>query len=225
METLHAVSRRDFLRAGGVVVVKVFASGAVFPNWAGAQDSGAAADLGKSLDPNVVDSFLAIHADGSVTLYTSRVDVGTGLRIAMSQMAAEELGVPVERVTVVEGDTALTPDHGGTGGSTGIPIGATRVRQAAATASQALLRLGSDQLKRPAAELTIIDGIVQPIAGGPGVSIATLIGGKRLDLQDRSRKSPTEGSRSLYGGGKTDPSARPAAEKASGAKCFLCRTS
>ena len=182
METLHTVSRRDFLRTGGAVVVS-FACGAVLPKWTCAQGSGAAADLGKSLDPNEVDSFLAIHADGSVILYTSRVDVGTGLRIAMSQMAAEELGVPIARVTVVEGDTALTPNHGGTGGSTGIPVGATRVRQAAATARQALLRLGAEQLKRPATELTIRDGIVQPATGGSGVGIATLIGGKRLDLK------------------------------------------
>ena len=65
-------------------------------------------------------------------------------------MAAEELGIPVERITLVEGDTALTPDHGGTGGSTGIPQGAVAVRQAAATARQALLSLGAEQLKRPA---------------------------------------------------------------------------
>lgn len=188
METLHTVSRRDFLWTGGAVVVS-FASGAVLPKWTGAQGSVAAPDLGKSLDPNEVDSFLAIHADGSVTLYTSRVDAGTGLRIAMSQMAAEELGVPVERVTVVEGDTALTPDHGGTGGSTGIPVGATRVRQAAATARQALLRLGAEQLKRPATELTIVDGVVQPVTGGSGVAIATLIGGKRLDLKIDAKAS------------------------------------
>ena len=182
METLHAVSRRDFLRTGGAVVVS-FALSSALPKWTGAQGFDAAADVGKSLDPNEVDSFFAIHTDGSVTLYTSRVDVGTGLRIAMSQMAAEELGVPVERVTVVEGDTALTPNHGGTGGSTGIPVGATRVRQAAATARQALLRLGAEQLKRPATELTIMDGIVQPLTGGSGVGIASLIGGKRLDLK------------------------------------------
>src|SRR5258708_39167517 len=84
METLHAVSRRDFLRAGGVVVVS-FASGAVLPRLAGAQGSAPTTDMGKPLDANEVDSFLAIHATGSVTLYTSRVDVGTCLKTAMSQ--------------------------------------------------------------------------------------------------------------------------------------------
>ena len=148
-----------------------------------AQGSSAVADLGRSLDPNEVDSYFAIHADGSITLYTSRVDIGTGIRIALSQMAAEELGVPAERITMVEADTALTPDHGPTGGSQGIPVGGTRIRQAAATARQALLRLGAEQLKRPATELTIVDGIVQPIAGGAGASIGTLISGKHLNLK------------------------------------------
>jgi nicotinate dehydrogenase subunit B len=182
METLNTVSRRDFLRAGGAVVVS-FSLGAALPNLAGAQSAAPTADLGKPLDPNEVDSFLAIHADGSVTLYTSRVDVGTGLRTAMSQIAAEELGIPVERFTVVEGDTALTPDHGGTGGSSGIPVGAARVRMAAATARQALLRLGAQQLQRPESELTVADGYVQPVGTGLGASFATLMNVKRLDMK------------------------------------------
>ncbi len=176
----RGVSRRDFLLAGGAVVVG-FSLGSSLPRFVLAQ-SAATSDLGKPLDPHQVDSFLAFHADGSVTIYTSKVDVGTGLRIAMSQMAAEELGVPVERISIVEGDTALVPDHGGTGGSTGIPRGAVDVRQAAATARQAILDLGATQLKRPASELTITGGTVRAIAGGSGVSIGKLIGGKRLNL-------------------------------------------
>src|SRR4029079_6630616 len=96
---------------------------------------------GKPLDPTEVDSFLAIHADGTVTVYTGKVDVGTGLRIAVAQIAAEELGVPAERVSVVDGDTGLCPDQGGTGGSTGLTQGGAGVRRAAATARQALLDL------------------------------------------------------------------------------------
>src|SRR5438445_13533607 len=172
------MKRRDFLRTGGAIIVS-FAFDGALPNTSSAQIS----DLGKPVDPREVDSFLAVHADGSVTIYTSKVDVGTGLRLAMSQMVAEELGVPVERISVVEGDTAVTPDQGGTGGSTGIPRGAVEVRQAAATARQALIGLGAGQLKRPAAELTLADGQVRPTAGGQGIAIGTLIGGKRLSLK------------------------------------------
>src|SRR5579863_9742963 len=127
METINSLSRRGLLKmAGGALVVR-FAFG----------QTGTSP---RSLDPAEVDSFLAIHADGSVTIYTSHVDVGTGIATAFRQTAAEELGIPVERFTVVEGDTATTPNHGGTGGSSGVPRGAADIRHAAATARQALLK-------------------------------------------------------------------------------------
>lgn len=186
MKTIDKVSRRDFLRTGGAVVVS-FALGSGLRTRAWAQVVGAgvapSSDLGKPLDIHQVDSFLAFHEDGAVTIYTSKVDVGTGLRMAMAQMAAEELGMPVERITIVEGDTSIVPDQGGTGGSTGVPIGAVAVRQAAATARQAILNLGAKQLNRPAAELTIAAGTVRPASGGSGVSVAMLVGGKRLEWQ------------------------------------------
>src|SRR5580704_8177955 len=170
METISGISRRDFIRTGGAVIIS-FAFGGVLAKELLGQATAAGGDLGRPVDPKQVDSFLAFHADGSVTIYTSKVDVGTGLRIAMSQMTAEELGVPVESVSIVEGDTALVPDHGGTGGSTGIPRGAVDVRQAAATARQAILNLGATQLKHPANELTIAGGVVRPATGGAGIDI------------------------------------------------------
>ena len=172
-------SRRDLLKAGGALVVSFS-----FVKHAAAQTPSAVdATLGKPLDLKEVDSFLAVHADGSVTVYTGKVDLGTGLRVAIRQMAAEELGLPVERVALVEGDTALTPDQGSTGGSTGLTRGGVEVRQAAATARQAIIALGAEQLKRPAAELTIADGRVRPSSGGDGIGIGSLVGGKRLSLQ------------------------------------------
>jgi len=172
-------SRRDLFKAGGALVVSFsFAKRAVAQT-----PSAADATLGKPLDLKEVDSFLAIHADGSATVYTGKVDLGTGLRVAIRQMAAEELGLPVERVALVEGDTALTPDQGSTGGSTGLTRGGVEVRQAAATARQAIIALGAAQLQRPAAELTIADGQVRPASGGNGVGIGSLIGGRKLSLQ------------------------------------------
>ena len=151
------MNRRDFLRTRSVVLV-TFTFGPTMSETTTAQNT----SVGKPVDPREVDSFLAIHGDGSVTIYTSKVDVGTGLSIAMTQIVAEELGVPVDRISVVEGDTALTPDQGGTGGSTGITRGGAELRQAAATARQALLKLGVN------ADMT---------------NIGTVAGGKRLDLK------------------------------------------
>src|SRR5437588_8969158 len=128
-------SRRDLLRAGGALVVSFSLAPKI------------KAQNGRGPAPRPeLDSFLAIRQDGSVTIFTSKVDVGTGLSTVFRQTAAEELGIPVERFTVVEGDTATTPDHGGTGGSSGVPRGASDIRQVAATARQALLALGAKEL-------------------------------------------------------------------------------
>jgi CO/xanthine dehydrogenase Mo-binding subunit len=131
------ISRRDLIKTGGALIVSfTLRNHAVAQNAAGA----------KPVDPKEVDSFLAVHADGSVTVYTGKVDLGTGLRIAIRQMAAEELGLPVEKVALVEGDTGLTPDQGSTGGSTGLTRGGVEVRQAAATAREALAKMDPGQL-------------------------------------------------------------------------------
>ncbi|HYG87839.1 MAG TPA: molybdopterin cofactor-binding domain-containing protein [Azospirillum sp.] len=173
------LSRRSLLKAGGALVV---ALGLPRPGFA-QRLADSAAFAGKTVDVGQVDGFLAVHSDGTVTLFTGKVDLGTGLRIAIPQMAAEELGIGVERITLVEGDTALTPDQGPTAGSTGITRGGIQVRQAAATARDALVRLAAERLGRPAAELDVADGMVRPAAGGTGVSFADLIGGRRFNLK------------------------------------------
>lgn len=176
MESITSFSRRSLLKQAGGALIVSFA-------WSGfASRSVAQTPASKPVDPTEVDSYLAIHADGSVTIYTSKVDVGTGLATAFRQTAAEELGIPVERFTVIEGDTALVPDHGGTGGSSGIPRGAADIRKVAATAHLALLDLGAKQLNRPASELTIEGGeVIHP--SGQKITVASLIAGKRFDLK------------------------------------------
>jgi nicotinate dehydrogenase subunit B len=183
------MQRRDLLKAGGAVIVSFAfrSAGALAVREESLQDAAGARPRqpasGKPLDPTEVDSFLAFHGDGTVTVYTGKVDVGTGLRIAVAQMAAEELGIAPERITLVDGDTGLCPDQGGTGGSTGLTRGGADVRQAAATARQALLALGATRLNRAAGELTIAGGEVRPIAGGAGVAVASLIGDMRLEVK------------------------------------------
>jgi nicotinate dehydrogenase subunit B len=148
------LSRRELFQTGGALVV-------AFPIRTKLGRAQEGAPSPKPLDPSEVDSFLAVHADGSVTVYTGKVDVGTGLRIAVRQMAAEELGIPVERITLLEGDTGLCPDQGGTGGSTGLTRGGVEVRQAAATARHALDQLGYR----------------------PGGNIGSLLGGRGFNLK------------------------------------------
>ncbi len=176
------MTRRTFLKAGGAVVV-AFGLGLAWARRATAQTTGSADDfLGKTVATDAVDGFLAIHADGSVTLFSGKVDLGTGARAALRQMAAEDLDVAIERITMIEGDTALTPDQGPTAGSMGVSRGGMQIRRAAATARQALLVRASQRLGRPATDLEVVDGVVRVKGRGPGISYGELIGDQRLNL-------------------------------------------
>jgi CO/xanthine dehydrogenase Mo-binding subunit len=155
-----ALSRRDVLRGGAALIVG-------FALDSGEADAQATPAARPQLDAREVDSFLSVHPDGRVTIFTSKVDVGTGMRIAIAQMAAEELGVPLSRISLVDGDTGRCPNNGGTGGSTGLTRGGTAVRQAAASARQELLRLAAQRLGIPAADLTIVNGAVRAASGKP----------------------------------------------------------
>ena len=175
------VSRRSFLAAGGVLIVGLGLDG-LGP--AGAQSiPDADRFLGKSLAPNAVDSFLAVHRDGTVTAFVGRVDLGTGGRIAMRQLVGEELDIPLERIAMIEGDTALTPNQGGTGGSYGIARGGSQLRLAAATARRALVDLAAQRLGRPAGDLEVADGVVRGKDGSGTVSYGELIGDRALNLK------------------------------------------
>ena len=182
------ISRRAFLGTGGALVVGLGLGGRAVRHAAAQATPGLPAwptdrYLGKTLAPDQVDGFIAIHADNTVTVFTGKVDLGTGGRAAMRQMVAEELDVAIERITeLVEGDTALCPDQGGTGGSNGITRGGQELRRAGATARQALLALGAQRLGRPASDLETVDGEVRPKGGGPGVSYGDLIGDNRLGV-------------------------------------------
>ncbi|HEY9528509.1 MAG TPA: molybdopterin cofactor-binding domain-containing protein, partial [Anaerolineales bacterium] len=64
-----------------------------------------------------LDDWIAIEPDGTITAFSGKVELGTGVRTALAQIVAEELDVPLARVRMVMGDTALTPDEGYTAGS------------------------------------------------------------------------------------------------------------
>jgi len=178
----HDLSRRAFLGAAGVLVVGAVLGTRHIRSGAAQTLPGADRFLGKPLAADQVDAFLAIHADGSVTLFSGKVDMGTGGRIAMRQILAEELDVPIERIAMIEGDTALTPDQGSTSGSYGIARGGTQLRRVAATARQALIGLGAQKLGRPAGDLETSDGFVRVKGGGPAVSYGDLVGDRALGV-------------------------------------------
>ena len=169
-------SRRDFLRGTGVLVV----SFTLAPLVASCARGSAAT---RTLAPDQVDAFLAIDARGGVTVFSGKVDLGTGVRTAITQIAADELDVPLELVTVIEGDTALTPDQGVTSGSLSIEKGGMQIRQAAATARRALVQQAAQRLGVPAVDLVVENGTVRSRSGGKQVTYGELLRGRTFSLK------------------------------------------
>jgi len=172
------LTRRSLLEAGALVVGFCFAPAGP----ARGQSGAAAAGAPRALPLDQVDSFLALRADGRVVVRSGKVDLGTGHRIAMRQMVGEELGIAVDRIDLIEGDTALTPNQGPTAGSTGVMRGGVELRQAAATAREALLTMAAERLQVPVAELTLADGEVRA-AGGRSIAVAALLGERGFDVK------------------------------------------
>jgi nicotinate dehydrogenase subunit B len=175
-EKIH-ISRRAVLKGGALTVCFALAGGRTSVSAQGV--TGAP----RRLDAKEVDAFLAVNGDGTVTVYCGKVDLGQGPRIAIPQIAAEELGIGIDKIKYVEGDTALTPNQGRTSGSTGIQRGGMQIRQAAATARKAIIDLAAQRLNLKPEDLISIDGEVRPKAGGAGIRFASLLGGRQFDLK------------------------------------------
>src|SRR5258708_28639215 len=143
-----SVSRRDFLKSSGALIVS-FSAASVAGPFAMAQ--GPFDTHGSHIDPNKLDSWIAITADGSVTALTGKCDFGQGMFTAQTQLVAEELCVPISRVRLIQCDTAITPDQGTTSGSQSTPtnFGSQNLAVAAATAREALLSLAAEKLGAP----------------------------------------------------------------------------
>jgi nicotinate dehydrogenase subunit B len=172
--TKHFIpSRRELLKGGGALIVSFSLGGGVGV----AQE----AATRRPLSIAEVDAFLAIDARGRVTVYSGKVDLGTGVRTALAQIAAEELDVPFSLVRIVEGDTALTPDQGKTWGSLTIQAGGVQIRNAAATARAALIEQAAQRLNAKPEEFSVAAGVIR--AGNRRVSYGELVGGKMFSLK------------------------------------------
>ena len=165
------LTRRALLKGGGALIVTF----AFLPKKLLAQTAGLAH---KSVSPDAVGGYIAIDAQGMVTLYSGKVELGTGAVTAITQMAAEELAVPMDRITTIQGDTQLTPDQGPTFSSLSIQNGGMQVRHAAATARAVLLEKASQALAVSKEQLVARDGIITPMSGGKGLTYAQLVGDK-----------------------------------------------
>jgi nicotinate dehydrogenase subunit B len=187
-------SRRDFLKTSGVLVVS-FGAASVLPS-AGAQ--GPFGTQPSHIDPRRLDSWIAVGADGRVTAYTGKCDLGQGMLTAQTQLVAEELSVPTRAVAIVQCDTDVCPDQGTTSGSQSTPTNFNdrNLAQAAATAREALAAMAATRLGVPREQLDIDSGVIS-VKGSAStrVTYGQLVAGKsfNLDLDPQAkRKSATE---------------------------------
>jgi nicotinate dehydrogenase subunit B len=143
-----------------------------------------------------VEILVALWDDGSVTALHGHVDLGTGIRTALAQIAAEELDVALSCVNMVLGDTARAPNQGATIASASIQVHAPPLRRAAATARAWLIEQAAQALQVPADRLDVRHGVVR-VRGEPErrIAYADLLRGRHVELKlasDAPLKSPAD---------------------------------
>ena len=164
--------RREFLKTGGALIVGF-----------GLRDVIVAQERGTKAGPpdaRQVDTWLAIHADNTATVYIGFAELGQGASTALLQIAAEELDLDMSQIKTVRLDTNVTPNQGGTYSSASINRGGPQVRTAAAEARLALLKLASAKLNTSQDQLTVSKGVVS--GSGRSVTYGELVGDKPFNV-------------------------------------------
>jgi len=139
-----------------------------------------------SFVPTEADLFLVVRDDGSVVAFNGHVDLGTGIGTALAQIVAEELDVPLTRVSIVLGHTREAPNQGPTIASATIQISAVPLRHAAAQARQFLLAEAAARFSVSVEQLGVRDGVVFQRDGdtaAKGIGYGDLVSGKRIELK------------------------------------------
>ena len=159
----HAPSRRIFLKQGAALTIG-FSLAPALDSFA--QQPTGPKPLPVSLRNNrMLDGWLRINPDGTLTVFTGKVELGQGILTALCQIVADEMDVDLVRIHIVSGDTARTPDEGVTSGSQSIEQSGTALRFASAQARQILLQAAADKLAVPVSALQVADGTINAPGG------------------------------------------------------------
>jgi nicotinate dehydrogenase subunit B len=151
-----SLSRRDFAKGFGIVLAFSLIPEAM------AQQARLPGSLGGN---RALDAWIRINADGTATVFTGKVELGQGILTALAQIAAEELDLPLARVSMISGDTGRTPNEGMTAGSQSIENSGTALRFAAAEVRGILVELASARLAMSADSLSVADGVISAANG------------------------------------------------------------
>jgi len=171
-------TRRDFIKTSGFLVVGFSVAGEL-PLVAQGLGAGPYPDV----DFRQLDSWIVIRPDNTATFFVGKTDLGQGTGTAFRQIMADELDMPYDKTTCVMGNTDVTVDQGGSGGSDALQTDGYPMRRVAAEARRVLLDLASARLGVPAAQLTVVNSVVS-VAEDPSkkVTYGELIGGKRFNV-------------------------------------------
>jgi CO/xanthine dehydrogenase Mo-binding subunit len=184
-------SRRDFLKTAGVMMVGFSAAASTAKGQSPINPSG-------NVDATQLDNWVAIGADESITVLAGKIEMGTGMRTVQHQLAAEELSVPMDRITLVLARTGVTPNQGYTAGSfsSWTQFGTGGLRAALDTARDALYQLASQYLDVDVSQLTLNNGVFSVKGGDPTytVSYGQLVQGQRFNLTVNSKAVPNDPS-------------------------------
>ncbi len=183
-------SRRDFLKTAGVMMIGFGALTRA--------DAQSPINASGNVDVSQVDNWIAIGADESITVLSGKCEFGQGVRTMQHQLAAEELSVPMDRITLVLCRTGVTPNQGYTAGSfsTWTQFGAGGLRAALDTARDALFQLASQYLDVSVSQLTVNNGVFSVTGGDPTytVSYGQLVQGQRFNLPVNAKAVPNDPS-------------------------------
>jgi CO/xanthine dehydrogenase Mo-binding subunit len=155
--SISDVGRRAFLARSGALVVAF----SLAPLQGVAQEKTGGAKLPGSLEKApLLDAWIRVGADGGVTVFTGKAELGQGVRTALTALAAEELGIAPAGIVLVTADTSRTPDEGYTAGSNSMKDSGTAIRSAAAQVRELLIERASAKLGVAAERLHAKDGNV-----------------------------------------------------------------
>ena len=172
------INRRTVLSGLGSLTVSVVLPGT------SAKAATFGANTKPDLKPENLSSYITVNADGTVTAYWGKMDMGQGTDMGCVQMVAEELDLPVEKVTLIQGDTINSVNQGGASGSTGIQQGGVAIQSAAAEARYQLVQMAAQALNVPADQLSIANGVISAKSdASKKISYVELIGGRHFDTQ------------------------------------------
>ena len=169
------LDRRNFIKVtGGGLFVLFVAKQAL----AGQESGRARGQYGQHTPPADVASWLHIAEDGAVTVYTGKVEVGQQIRTSLTQAVAEELHCPPSSITMVMGDTDLTPYDMGTFGSQTTPRMAPVLHKVAAAARESLIDFAAEEWKTDRSRIAVEKGKVVDRSNGKSADFGSLTKGR-----------------------------------------------